>query len=300
MLKLDALATFVAVVETGSLSGAARRLGMSSSVVSERLKELERALGATLVRRTTRNVAITEEGRSFAERARRIVHEVAEASAEMVERRGELAGPLRVAAPVSFGALHLGPALYGFLVRHPKIELTLDLDDRLVNMVGDGYDAIVRHGPMVDEQVIVKRLAVSRRVLIASPAYLRSRGTPATVDDLKTHRGIVYSNRGASDWRFRVGRKLVSVRPTSVALRVNNGILIRDAAAAGLGIGLLPRFFIAAELASKRLAIVDVGAEPEGAILYVAYPRDRRDSAKIRALIEWLRAAFGSPPYWEA
>src|SRR5215470_6258478 len=236
MLKLDSVAAFIAVADTGSISEAARRIGVSKSVVSERLSELERALGATLVHRTTRKLSLTEDGTAFYRRARRILREVTDAAAEMGERRGELVGPLRIAAPVSFGALHLGPALYGFLARHPKIEMTLDVDDRLVNMLADGYDAVVRHGPVVDEHVIVKKLATSRRFLVAAPGYLDRFGRPRTVGELKDHRGIVYTNRGAADWRFKVARRLMTVRPAAVALRVNNGILMRDAAVAGLGL----------------------------------------------------------------
>ena len=300
MLKLDAVTAFIGVAETGSMSEAARRLGLSKSVISDRLSELERALGATLLHRTTRKMTITQDGSAFYVRAKRIMREVTDATAEIGERSGELVGPLRVSAPVSFGVLHLGPALNAFLARHPRIELTLDLDDRLVNMLADGYDAVVRHGPVVDEHVIVKRLALSRRCLVAAPAYLKKRGTPRTLDELKRHRAIVYSNRGAGDWRFKTSRQLVTVRPETVVMRVNNGLLMRSAAVAGLGLALLPTYFIRAEVARKRLAVVDVGADPEGATLYLAYPHDRRASAKLRALAEWLREAFGSPPYWDA
>lgn len=299
MLKLESVATFIAVADTGSISEAARRIGVSKSVVSERLSELERSLGTTLLHRTTRKLSITEDGTAFYQRARRIVREVTEATAEMGQRRGELVGPIRIAAPVSFGALHLGPALYGFLARHPKIEMTLDLDDRLINMSADGYDAVVRHGPLVDEHVIVKKLAASRRFLVASPGYLERFGRPRTVGDLKDHHGILYTNRGAADWRFKVSRRLATVRPAKVALRVNNGLLMRDAAVAGLGLALLPTYFIQSELARKKLAVVDVGAEAEGAVLYLAYPYERRGSAKLRELGDWLRDAFGNPPYWD-
>jgi len=299
MNKLESVAAFVAVAEGGSISGAALRLQVSKSVISERLNELERNLGARLLQRTTRKLSLTEEGRTFYQRAKRIVQDMADAEAEISERRGELAGPLRVSAPVSFGALHLGPALYRFLARHPRIELTLDLDDRLTSVASGGYDATVRHGPVVDEQVILKRLAPSRRFLVAAPGYLKRFGTPKTIGDLKQHRGIVYSNRGAADWRFKVQRALVTVRPQTAVLRVNNGILMRDAAAAGLGIALLPGYFIQSDLARKRLVAIDVGAEPEGATLYIAYPVDQRGSAKLRALTAWLRDSFGDPPYWD-
>src|SRR5262249_13660393 len=233
MLKLDLVAAFIAVAEARSISEASRRMGLSKSVVSERLSELERNLGTKLLHRTTRKLSLTEDGDTFLARSRRILREVTDATAEMGQRRGELVGPLRIAAPVSFGALHLGPALYAFLARHPKIEMTLDVDDRLVNMAADGYDAVGRHGPVVDEHVIVKRLAPSRRFLVAAPAYIDRFGRPQTVDELRRHRGIVYTNRGPGDWRFRVSRRFVTVRPDTVALRVNNGLLMRDAAVAG-------------------------------------------------------------------
>ncbi|TGS48451.1 MULTISPECIES: LysR family transcriptional regulator [unclassified Mesorhizobium] len=300
MLKLEAAAAFVAVAESGSITEAARRMALSKSVISERLSELERGLGTKLLDRTTRKLSITETGRSFYERAKRIMQEVADASAEIAERRGELAGPLRIAAPTSFGILHLGPALYGFLAKHPGIEMTLDLDDRFVSIVADGYDAILRHGPVVDDgPVIVRKLASSRRFLVAAPDYLETFGRPGTVEDLKRHKGIIYSIRGAADWRFKVSRRLMTVRPQTT-LRVNNGILMRDAALAGLGLALLPAYFIQAEIADGRLVSVDVGAEPEGASIYMAFPEDRRGSAKLRALTAWLRDVFGDPPYWEA
>jgi DNA-binding transcriptional LysR family regulator len=271
---------------------------LSKSVVSERLAELERSLGAKLLHRTTRKLAITEAGSTFYERAKRIVQEATEAAVEIAERRGELVGPLRISAPVSFGSLHLGPALYGFLANNPRIELTLDLDDRFVSMLTDGYDAVVRHGPVVDEHVVVKRLAPSRRFLVAAPDYLEKFGKPKSLAELEQHKGIVYSNRGLADWLFKASRGFATVRPLR-ALRVNNGLLMRDAAAAGLGLALLPAYFVHKELASKKLVIVDVGVEAEGATIYIAYPADQRGSAKLRALTVWLRDAFGDPPYWD-
>src|ERR1700733_6477837 len=189
MLKLESVMAFVAVAEAGSVSEAARRLQISKSVASERLAELERSLGATLVHRTTRRLSLTEDGMTFLDRARRILGEVMDATAELSERRGELAGPLRISAPVSFGSLHLGPALYPFLKQNPRIELSLDLDDRFVGAAG-GVDAIIRHGPLPDNGLIVKRLAPSRRMLVASPDYLKRNGTPRTTGDLERHCGI--------------------------------------------------------------------------------------------------------------
>ena len=146
--------------------------------------------------------------------------------------------------------------------------------------------------------MIVKRLATSQRVLVASPDYLKRYGTPTSLQELERHRGVIYTNRGASDWRFRVGRRFVTVNPTA-ALRVNNGLLMRDAAVAGLGVALLATFVLEGPLKSQTLKVIDLGAEPEGATIFVAYPEDLRSSEKIRTLTTWLRHAFGDPPYWE-
>ncbi|WP_404711434.1 LysR substrate-binding domain-containing protein [Sphingomonas sp. MMS24-J13] len=297
MMKLDGVAAFVWVAESGSISEAARRLGLAKSVVSERLAELERSLGVTLMQRTTRKLALTEDGDAFLPRARRIVHEATEAAAELSERRGTLSGPLRLAGPVGFGVLHLGPAIYSFLAAHPAIDLTLDLDDRFVDIASDGYDAVIRHGPIRDSRLIAKRLGASRRILVASPAFLEAHGTPACVADLEQCCAILYTNRN-TDWRFRDGEKEIVVRPRA-ALRVNNGIVMRDAAIAGLGITLLPAFFAHQAVTAGALRRVDVGAEAEGAELHIAYPANRNSSAKIIALTAWLRQCFGAPPYWE-
>ena len=149
-MKLDSIATFVMVVQSGSLSEAARRLRISRSVVSERLVDLEKELGTSLIQRTTRKVTVTENGTAFLSRAIRILREVEEATADLAERRGSLSGPLRISAPATFGRMHLGPALFPFLVHHPEIQLTLDLNDRRVDAAADGFDAVIRHGPIPD------------------------------------------------------------------------------------------------------------------------------------------------------
>jgi DNA-binding transcriptional LysR family regulator len=266
-------------------------------VASDRLAELERNVGATLVHRSTRKLTLTEDGIAFLERARRILREVSEASAEVSERRGALVGPLRISVPVSFGILHLSPALNSFLRRNPRIELSLDLNDRFVGAT-DGFDAIIRHGPLPNKGWLAKRIAPSRRALAASPDYLRTNGMPRSIGDLEQHRGIVYSERGASDWRFRHSGRWSVVRPRSV-MRVNNGIIMRDAAVEGMGVALLPTFLSHDLLMSGKLCMVDVGVEAEPATIFIAYPTDRRVSAKVLALITHLRATFGSPPYWE-
>jgi DNA-binding transcriptional LysR family regulator len=298
-MKLDGIATFVAVAEAGSISEAARRLHISKSVVSERLAELERSLGARLMHRTTRKLTLTEDGAAFLERAARIARDVAEAATEFAERRGRLAGPLRLSAPVTFGRMHLGPALYLFLAQHPEIELTLDLDDRRVDAAADGYDAVLRNGPIEESRLMAWRLAPSRRLLVASPGYLERHGTPASLTELEGHRGIFYTNRGIADWRF-AGPKGSQIVRARIALRVNNGDMMRDAAMADLGIALLPSFAAADAIAAGELTVINVGRPAEDEFIFMAHPEGRRASAKLRALVTSLRQAFGDPPYWDS
>jgi DNA-binding transcriptional LysR family regulator len=297
-MKLEGIEAFVAAVEAGSISEAARRLRLSKSVVSERLAELERSLGARLLQRTTRKLSLTEDGSAFHERATRITREVNEARTDLSERRGQLAGPLRLAAPVTFGRMHLGPALYPFLAAYPEIRLTLDLDDRRVDAASDGYDAVVRHGPIDETRLVVWRLASSRRVLVASPAYLARRGTPKTIDELEQHHGIFYSNRGIADWHFMSDRGATIAR-AGARFSVNNGDMLRDAAIAGLGIALLPMFIAGAAIRAGELRIIEIGGRAEEEFIYIAHPEGRRASAMLRALADHLRTTFGTPPYWE-
>lgn len=298
MLKLDEMATFVAVAEAGSISEAARRMRLSKSVVSERLAEIERSLGTPLLHRTTRKLNLTEDGAAFLERATRIVRDVEEAVADMAERRGSLSGPLRISAPVTFGRMHLGPALFPFLARHPKLEMTLELDDRRVDAASAGVDAVIRHGPILDSRLVVWRITTSRRVLVASPDYLARAGAPGSIEQLRTHRGIFYTNRGIDDWRFEGPDGAVKVR-ARIGLRVNNGDLLRDAAVAGLGIAFLPTFIASEAIKAGSLKVIDVGTEAAQEYVVIAHAEGRRPSAKLRALADWLRTAFGDPPYWD-
>ncbi|QFY62164.1 LysR family transcriptional regulator [Rhizobium grahamii] len=298
MIRIEGVVAFVAVVEAGSVSEAARRLRLSKSVVSERLSELERSLGGMLLHRTTRKLTLTEDGTAFLERATRIVREIEEAAADMAVRRGSLAGPIRIAAPVTFGRMHLGPALYPFLAAHPDIELTLDIDDRRVDVSSEGYDAVIRHGPIIDSRLVVWKLSRSRRLLVAAPDYLARAGRPAALADLDRHKGIYYTNRGVADWRFQTPEGALVVR-AKLAVGINNGDMIRDAAVAGLGIALLPAFIAGPAVKEGLLEEIDVGYRPEPEFIYMAHPEGRNPSAKLRAVADHLRKTFKDPPYWD-
>jgi DNA-binding transcriptional LysR family regulator len=171
-------------------------------------------------------------------------------------------------------------------------------EHRLVDVAGDGFDAVIRHGPILDRRLIARPLAASRRLLVASPAYLAAHGEPRSLSELEAHRAILYGNRDC-DWRFTERGATRLMRPPN-ALRVNNCFVIRDAAVAGLGMALLPTFTAYAEIASGALQVLDVGADAEGAQIFVAYLAERPASAKLRALTDHIRKAFGAPPYWEA
>ncbi len=298
MIRIEGIAAFVATVEGGSISEAARQLRLSKSVVSERLAELERSLGGALLHRTTRKLSLTEDGIAFLPRARRITRDIAEAAAGMAERRGTLSGPLRIAAPVTFGRLHLGPALYPFLKSHPGIQLTLDLDDRRIDVASSGHDAIIRHGTIGDTRLIAWTLARSHRLLTASAAYLAEHGMPKTLEDLRQHRGIFYTNRGAADWRFRTASGPVSVQARSM-FGVNNGDMMRDAAIAGLGLAMLPAFIAGPPVKAGELVAIPLDVAPDEEFVYMAHAQGRDPSAKLRALRDHLQKAFGDPPYWD-
>ena len=194
--------------------------------------------------------------------------------------------------------------IWPFLAAHPDIELTLDLDDRRVDVSSGGFDAIIRNGPILDSRLMAWKLAPSRRVLCASPGYLATHGAPASIEELAGHKGIFYTNRGVADWRFPriagsgTGEDAIVVRGR-LGLGLNNGDMIRDAAISGLGIALLPMFIAGPAMKAGQLMPINIGMQPEDEFIVMAHPDGRRPSVKLRALADHLRRAFGTPPYWD-
>ena len=204
--RLEDMALFARIVERGSLSAAARDLGLSKSLVSRRLGQLEDRLGARLVNRTTRRLGLTDIGREFNEL------EADEAEACAHEASTELRGRLRIAAPVSFGYLHLAAALAAFLIEHPKVEVELELNDRFIDLVGEGYDLGIRSGQLEDSSLVVRPIAASRILLTAAPAYIAKHGAPETPNDLARHVCLIYGNQPAARvWRSRCSEARASV-----------------------------------------------------------------------------------------
>jgi DNA-binding transcriptional LysR family regulator len=203
MDRLAAIEAFVTVAESGSFSLAAERLHASKSVISRQVSALEAELSARLLHRTTRALTLTEAGRSYLERATRILADLAEANASVGQLQAAPRGRLRVNAPVSFGFLHLAPALPDFLDRYGDVAVELTMNDRFVDLVDEGFDVAVRIGRLEDSSLVARKLAPMRRIVAAAPAYLVRRGTPASPDDLTTHECLCYSNLGLSqEWRF--------------------------------------------------------------------------------------------------
>jgi len=299
MLRLEDLATFIEVVDAGSLSAAARRLGLSKSVVSQRLSDLEERLSTRLLHRSTRQLGLTDAGALFYERAARILQEVEEAAELVAERPDDLCGTLRIAAPMSFGLLHAGPAILRFLEAHPRLDLKLDLDDRMIDLVGAGVDMAIRIGRLPDSSLIARRLATSRSVVVCSPAYAARRGLPRTLAELGRHEALSYSNhRSPSDWQFDRNGRIETVRVNG-RLQANSGDLLSEAAIAGLGLVSLPTFLVAGAVERRELMVVPLDAEPLGAAVYAVFPHSRYLPRKARALADHLKQAFGDPPYWD-
>jgi DNA-binding transcriptional LysR family regulator len=269
-------------------------------VVSRQVSALETELGARLLHRTTRALTLTEAGRSYFERAARILAELAEANASVGQLQAAPRGRLRVSAPMSFGFLHLAPALPDFLGRHPDVELELVMNDRNVDLVDEGFDMAVRIGTLADSSLVARKLAPMRRTVFASPAYLQARGTPTSPDDLKAHECLCYSNLGLSqEWRF----VRPDGRPWPVEvhgrLHANNGDALRAAALAGFGLAVLPSFFVGRDLQSGALVSVLEEFMPQDSALYAVYPHARHLSPKVRAFVDFLAERFAPVPYWD-
>jgi DNA-binding transcriptional LysR family regulator len=298
--KIEDIDAFVAIAECGGVSGAARRLGVAKSVVSKRVASLERTIGATLLQRLPRAVALTDRGRSYYEKSRSILSALDDASAEVRDLQGSLRGLIRIAAPLTFGNLYLGDLLWPFLHQHPKLEMALDLDDRLVDLLGSGYDLGIRIGSMADSSLVARILADIPFVLCASTDYLQRAGAPSTLDELPGHTCIGYPHLAAGQvWRFQIGRgkaeRSIRVQSRFVA---NNAELMRGAAVAGLGLLMVPEFVVADELRRGHLQRLLPDTPPVGKVLHALYPRDRQGSARVRALVDHLVAAMTPVPPW--
>jgi DNA-binding transcriptional LysR family regulator len=287
-MDLTDLRIFVATVEAGSFTAAAEKLLLSKQFVSRRITALETELGVRLLVRSTRKLTVADAGHELYERALRILAEMDEAEQAMSVRRSGISGTLRISAPMSFGTLHLAPVLRAFLKENPAVQLHVELSDRRVDLIGEGFDLAVRIGPLTDSSLIACRIGELPMAACASPAYLQRHGVPATPDELAQHDCLQYAYAAYANWEF-----LVDGVPKSYVvrgpLRANNGELIRDTAVAGLGIALLPEFILAPALQSGALVTILDAYRPAPLILNVVYPSHHQRSRKIQAFQSFMR-----------
>lgn len=282
--RWDGIDEVVAVADTGTFVGAAKRLGTSTSHVSRAVARLEQSLGAQFFHRTTRAVSLTDTGRTLVDQFRRLIAERDEAIA-MLDLQGEPQGHLRITCPTALGERFVAPIVRGYVQDYPKLSVDLDLSNRVVELVSEGYDLAIRTGTLPDSRLIRTQIATRGIVTCASPAYLAAHGTPQTVDDLDGHECIP----ATSDvWRFSVGGEVRTVRPRG-RWRCSNGGAVFDAAVAGMGLCQLPKFYVSRAIAQGTLVPVLEDFRPEDDPIWAVYPQRRHLLPKVQRLIDVLR-----------
>ncbi|WP_434603696.1 LysR family transcriptional regulator [Pseudomonas sp. Z4-7] len=288
MNPFEEMRIFAQVMESGSFTAAADKLGLSKQFVSRKLMELEQRLGVRLLNRSTRRLDVTPLGQRYHEAALRLLSEVEQVEQGISGQTSEPRGTIRLSAPLSFAVAHLGSLLPLFLQRYPDVTVEVDLSDRSVDLLGEGYDLALRIGVLEDSTLIARRIASIERVYCASAAYLAQRGTPTRPEDLRTHDCLPYGHSRQVQWRFAGKGKPLALEVVG-RMRANNGDLLRDAAIASMGITYLPTFILGEALRDGRLIQVLEGFETEPLTLSAVYPQHRQSSRPVQALVEFLR-----------
>ena len=287
-MDLEDVRTFVDVADAGGVSSAARRLGVSKSIVSRRLFRLEAELGVQLLARTTRGAALTEAGVTFREHAARVRAEI-DAALETILPAGDLRGRLRIAAPLSLGPTHLAPVFAEMARRHPLLHVQASYSDRFVDIIGEGFNCAIRVGYLNDSNLIARRVGPLTGTLVASPDYIREHGAPETPDELLTHQALM---QGTETWQFMDGDKIISIHPQG-RFKADNGTALAAAAVAGLGIAWLPDHLIKGYLESGALVAVMTSYLVPTAGMFVVRPPGQHSTRKVRVLTELLIEHFG-------
>jgi len=303
--SLRQMSIFAKVVASGSLSAAARELGLSPAVISRSLSALEARLGTRLIHRTTRRLHLTDEGAAYYESCLRILEEIEDADAAAAAGRNEPQGVLKVALPASFGHQHIAPLVPAFAARYPKLRLALSLSDRRVKLIEEGFDVAVQIAELEDSTLAARKLAPNRRVVCASPDYLRRHGTPRTPQDLTQHNFLV-ANWGEGGFSMTLeykgpGGKQGEVR-VSGRYACDNWEVLREWALAGLGVALKSTWDVRRQLEEGSLVPLCPGYTFDldtDVAIYAVYPHRRHLPAKTRAFIDFLAESFGPEPYWD-
>src|SRR5690606_13820091 len=299
--RIGDLGLFLRVLDLGSISAAARSLDLSPAVASQRLKRLERELGVRLLHRTTRRLHPTPEGVALAEQGRELVEDLEALTGSLRRSATEVSGTLRVTTSASFGRLYVSPLLPEFLLAHPRLRISIDLSDQTRDLVSAGFDLAIRIGALADSTLVARKLASNRRVLCASPGYLRRHGAPRTPGDLARHECILLSgSQGRQDtWRLRDRAGHETAVRVQGRLESNFGEVVRDAAVAGLGIALHSTWHVCEDLHAGRLqAVLPDYAIADGGI-YALMPQRRLVPPRVRVFTDFLAQRFGENPPWE-
>jgi len=295
---LTGMRVFAAVVDAGSFAAAADKLDLSRGMTSRYVAQIESHLGVRLLNRTTRRQSLTEAGEDYYQRATQVLAMVEEAEQSAAKGSAEPRGTLRVNAPVAFGIRHLGPAIGAWLQRCPQVKADLTLNDRIVDLVEEGFDVAVRIARRIDPGLVARPVTRARMVVCASPAYLKRRGTPKSPADIARHNCLTYAYAGQSEWRLtRNGRN--QVVKVSGNVHGNNGDILCSVAADGVGVIAQPTFLVYELLREKKLVRVLEGWEVDGYTLYAVYPSRQFLTPKVRSFIDFLVERFGQNPYWD-
>ena len=299
MDKLTSMRAFTKVLSHGGFSAAARELGLSRAAVSKYVIELEEELGVQLLHRSTRKVTPTESGLAYYERCVAILGEIEEADIAVSQLQTEPRGVLRINAPMSFGTLHLGPAVADFLLQYRDVRVQLVLNDRFIEPLEEGFDLTVRIADLPASSLIARKIVPARRVVCAAPSYLERHGIPVHPNDLRAHDCLNYGFlTTGTQWKL-TGTDGDHWIQTKWVLCTNNAEVLRDAAVKGLGIALIPTFIAGRDLQEGTLRAVLSEYEAPPTSVYAIYPPNRHLSAKVRFFIDFLIKRFGDRPYWD-
>jgi len=294
------ISTFVEVVARGSLSAAARAEGIAPAVIGRRLDALETRLGVKLLQRTTRKLALTDEGAAFLEDCQRILAELESAEAAVSERSARATGHLLISAPAGFGRQHVAPLIPSFVAEHRDVTVTLNLNDRVVDLIGEGVDVAIRIASMSDSNLVSVKLADNHRVVVGTPAYLKRHGVPATLDDLARHNCMAISSDGSQrGWTFLDGAKSVTLK-VGGNMSCNDGAVLHDWVLAGKGLAWRSMWEVGGDIEAGRLQTVLDGYAAPGNDIYAVFAQRRHLPLRIRAFVDFLRRSYGQPGYWGA
>ncbi|GGC69709.1 LysR family transcriptional regulator [Undibacterium terreum] len=298
MDQFKQLSTFAEVATRGSLSSAARAEGVAPAMIGRRLDALEERLGVKLLQRTTRKIALTNEGTAFLEDCQRILAELEEAETAVSERSARASGQLTVSAPAGFGRQHVAPLVPSFLTEHRDVKLTLSLNDRVVDLIGEGIDVAIRIASLTDSNLIGVKLADNKRVVVASPAYIKRHGTPGSLDELSNHNCLAFSSDGSQrGWTFRQNGKNVTLKVEGNMV-CNDGEVLHDWAISGKGLAWRSMWEVGSEIESGKLVTVLDEFTAPGNDIYAIFAQRRHLPLRIRAFVDFLRHAYSKPNYW--